>query len=178
MTLEAPSGGRKAAGTLLTSWLVRSLAEIDGFSISRLCTIIAILSVMDGTSVGASPLGSMAVWPSTVAFTTAAVAGTGAGLELLTENACAVHNRQSPANRIAADPGELPPPITEETSNVSVSHSGPLFAGNSPGKFNGPRLPVKEVGVNRLNCVACPSPTMNVVLAETGAVAVNPLNVA
>src|SRR5712692_11863541 len=121
MTLEAPSGGRKAAGTLLTSWLVRSLAEIDGCSISRLCTIIAILSVMDGTSVGASPLGSMAVLASTVAFTTAAVAGTGAGLELLTENACAVHNRQSEDSRICASAGVVPVATWAEPSNVSVS---------------------------------------------------------
>src|SRR5712692_3993399 len=98
MMLAAPPGGRKAVGMLFASWFVRSLAESEGFSMILLSTIIAILSAMEGTAEGSSPLAAIAVTPSTLAFTTAAVAGLGTGLALLTEKACAGQSRQSEDN--------------------------------------------------------------------------------
>src|SRR5690348_3641848 len=108
MTAGAPPGGRNAAGTLLASWLARSLGEMLGFSMNLLCTINAILSEMEGMSAAASDLGLMEVSPSFVAFTTAAVACTGVGFALLTENACAGQSRQSEDNWICASAGLIP----------------------------------------------------------------------
>src|SRR6476646_1231795 len=127
-TAGAPPGGRKASRTLLASWLAQSLGEMAGFSMNLLCTIRAILSLIEGMSAAASDLGLMEVSPFVVAFTTAAVACTGVGFALLTEHACAGQSRQSEESCICASAGFVPAPISADTSKVLVSQYSPSLA--------------------------------------------------
>src|SRR5215467_3677154 len=145
-----------------------------GSSMNLLCTIRAILSEMEGMSASASDRGLIEVSASFVAFTIAAVACTGFGLALLTENACAGHNRQSEDRLIWASAGLDPGPISAETSKVRVSQYRPSLATNGLLKVMLPALPVKIAGLPK----PCPSPTRKLVRAETGVVAVNPPKIA
>src|SRR5262252_7282612 len=113
-TACAPPGGRNAAGILFASWVARSLGEMAGFSMNLLCTISAIRSEIEGMSAAASDLELMEVSPFVVAFTTAAVACTGVGLALLTENACAGQSRQSEERMICASAGLAPGPTSAD----------------------------------------------------------------
>src|SRR5690242_4372420 len=112
--------------------MVRSVADDVLFSMTLFNTIISILSSSVGWSLGVRSLPFTTVSPVALVLTTAAVAVTGVGITgaVVTENACADHKRQSLETCIVAESKELPAPITEETSKMPVSQSGPSLPAN------------------------------------------------